>query len=666
MISYRKISFAFALIATSIQLVAEACSGHHGHEHHADHQNHHNHDDGAHEHCDDQAERSLEQLGQYLWPSAAAFQDAGARCATKDPEASDVARTTGILEGWRRRKLSSRRRLGMIEVPLYIHIFRGSSASQIVSETQIQDQIEVLNGAFAPHFHFALQEIIYTDRDDWFICELGGNEKKFKRQLRRGTSETLNLYICVPGDGLLGWSTLPTRYEANPLYGKQTRRSKVTVTTMHHMLTYPFSLVFVLDGVVVHAESLPGGRLVPYNLGNTATHEIGHWFGLYHTFQGGCNGQGDGIADTPAQASPGYGCPKGRDVSAGSRVWFRENGDGRLKHLVAYMRVLSFFLQSCRFDQGNDPVTNFMDYSDDDCMEEFTTGQFEVMVSSFVELRATTDIILDAEGDNGDEQSQNQQDDGGQSAAGQPAVQDSVDSAYSDAVTTIILSDTDAEAETGVNNLVPDNSAYFEGGLVMTEDLLDTPTEVDASSEESESITTTNNTSEGSATTEIDSSGGSSSSNNVADNTSSSGADVSTITPEVEESSAVDVTESETANESIITIDDGGGGGGDSDPVVSAISVDEENENAGKSQAMSETVISQVVLDTIPSVNIGGFGGSGNTLFASFGGTGESVTNSMSPAGGCAMFPSGAVCRVDFQCCSRKCSGSDRFNQTCE
>lgn len=102
-----------------------------------------------------------------------------------------------------------------------------------------------------------------------------------------------------------------------------------------------------MDGIVIPYSTLPGGTAVPYNLGNTAVHVVGHWMGLLHTFEGACNKTGDFVADTPAQRSPGFGCPTGQD--------------------------------SCPRDAGLDPIHNFMDDSDDACQTGFTAGQRDRM-----------------------------------------------------------------------------------------------------------------------------------------------------------------------------------------------------------------------------------------------------------------------------------------------
>jgi hypothetical protein len=202
---------------------------------------------------------------------------------------------------------------GVINV--YFHVVSNGSTGNI-SDQMIADQITVLNAAYAGWgWSFNLISTDRTSNATWFNGCYGTSETAMKTALHQGSAKDLNIYTCNPSNGILGYATFPSSYAGAPLK----------------------------DGTVLLHSSLPGGSAVPYNEGDTGTHEVGHWMGLYHTFQGGCNGSGDLVNDTSAERSAAYGCPTGQD--------------------------------SCRSKAGLDPVENFMDYTDDSCMFKFTSGQ---------------------------------------------------------------------------------------------------------------------------------------------------------------------------------------------------------------------------------------------------------------------------------------------------
>jgi PKD repeat protein len=227
-------------------------------------------------------------------------------------------------------------------IPVVVHVIHNGGTENI-SASQVQSQIDVLNEDFRKKagtngFGSGVDtriEFCLAKKDPSGHCTDGivrvqsslTNHLTYQRSHLKLLSfwdnkRYLNMYVVktINGNsGIAGYSSFPGGPDAE-------------------------------DGIVVRYNYF--GRTGPVasgSNGRTTSHEIGHWFGLYHTFQDGCGTDtctdGDKVCDTPPVASPNYGCPTN--------------------------------VNSCTNDVPNlpDQIANYLDYSDDACKHMFTAGQ---------------------------------------------------------------------------------------------------------------------------------------------------------------------------------------------------------------------------------------------------------------------------------------------------
>lgn len=229
---------------------------------------------------------------------------------------------------------------GSVNIRTVFHVITAAEPTptqQSRLTTMVNAQIDVLNASYSgitasdasnTPFRFDLDELNWVTNPAWAQVAPGKVETQMKTALHEGDSETLNVYAADIGGGLLGWAYFPKDYNRGHAYR---------------------------DGVVILDESMPGGTAGKYAFGDTLTHEVGHWLMLEHTFAGACSASGDGVADTPREAAPNFDCPEGAD--------------------------------SCTAP-GLDPIHNFMDYTQDSCMNMFTAGQSARMSDAWQAFRA--------------------------------------------------------------------------------------------------------------------------------------------------------------------------------------------------------------------------------------------------------------------------------------
>ncbi|KAK7035970.1 hypothetical protein R3P38DRAFT_2517209 [Favolaschia claudopus] len=225
-----------------------------------------------------------------------------------------------------------------------------------LSDKQIADQMTFLNsewGKFIPGLQIALVNTTRTKNEDGFIYareKVSDIRTGIVTSLHTGGALDINVYSVsftyVPD--LRGFSSFP----------------------------WDFKNDTVNDGIFLKWNSLPGGSLK--SNGGSLVHEVGHWLGLYHTWQDGCQSPNDEVDDTPAE-----------DPINANRG----------------LQTCPASFDSCPDMPGQDPIHNYMTYAGDDCRTEFTKGQVARVLEQSGTYRSLAFACPSNEKGNGDNSS---------------------------------------------------------------------------------------------------------------------------------------------------------------------------------------------------------------------------------------------------------------------
>jgi hypothetical protein len=241
-------------------------------------------------------------------------------------------------------------RNGNIQIPVVVNILY-KTPEQNISQAQVESQIIALNKDYSAansdynnvpdvfravrsgdiHIEFVLSAVNRreTNKTKW---QLNDAMKKSQQGGIDATNPTtmLNMWVCKLTSGYLGYSY------------------------------YPGTVAPAMDGVVIddNAFGTIGSAEVPFNLGRTATHEVGHWLNLQHIWGDATCGT-DLVADTPPHRTYNFGCPGIIPITCTNNSTTNPYGFPR------------------------EMTMNYMDYTDDACMFMFSAGQKARMQAIF-------------------------------------------------------------------------------------------------------------------------------------------------------------------------------------------------------------------------------------------------------------------------------------------
>lgn len=229
---------------------------------------------------------------------------------------------------------------GLRRIPVVVHVIQRTNGTGFIAEDRVRSQIDILNEDF-----LALAGTNGGNGDDAQIEFFLATEDPQGNPTNGITYSTNNTWF---NDGGSYWNTLA--WDTNRYLNIYTNSAS---GALGYVPGLPQGGIVGANSdrvVVLYSTFGRNAPLAPFDLGRTGTHEVGHYLGLLHTFDGGCastsscSTNGDLVCDTNPESSPTFGCPGARS--------------------------------SCGLPA---PFDNYMDYADDRCMERFTPDQINRM-----------------------------------------------------------------------------------------------------------------------------------------------------------------------------------------------------------------------------------------------------------------------------------------------
>ena len=243
-----------------------------------------------------------------------------------------------------------------ITIPVVVYVVHDGTALTNISDAQVNDQLTVLNNYYySTGIRFCLANKVNATTP---IPTVNTTDVQTTSGIIHVNNPTLSNHFSNSQSALVATADVSITQDRYLRIWVVKSIDGANSGTAGYSMFPNTSPIF--DGVVMRYDVFGNGNpnmMTNYNLGKVLVHEIGHYFGLYHTFESGCSTyfndclqDGDRVCDTPAVATPNFNCVSGTNSCPETPAVY-------------------------------DDISNYMDYGNNLCQSHFTTGQIERMLT---------------------------------------------------------------------------------------------------------------------------------------------------------------------------------------------------------------------------------------------------------------------------------------------